>query len=82
MDHDQFTEVRLEVVLAAGRALSVDTVLADATNALGSLVGEAEPSDAITCMVPFHGGCTPKARRPHNSHHLAATHWLSPVLNP
>ena len=56
MDHEQFAEMRLEVVLAAGRALSVDTVLADATDALGTLVGEAEPSDAITCMVPLHGG--------------------------
>ena len=56
VDHEEFTEVRLEAVLAAGRALPVDTVPADATDALGTLVGEAEQSDAITCMVPLHGG--------------------------
>ena len=56
VDHEQFTGVRLEAVLAAGRALPIDTVLADVADALGTLVGEAERSDTITCMVPLHGG--------------------------
>ena len=56
MDHEEFTEVRLEAVLAAGLALPLDIVLADATDALGTLVGEAERSDTITCMVPLPGG--------------------------
>ena len=56
MDHEEFTEVRPEAVLATGRALPVDTVLAGVTDALGTIVGEAERSDAITRLVPRHGG--------------------------
>lgn len=57
VDHEQFTGVHREAELAAERALPVDPVLADVTDALGTFVGEAEQSDAIICMVPLHGGC-------------------------
>ena len=51
VDHGEFTEVCLEALLAAGRALPADAVFADVTEALGNFAGEAKQSDDITCMV-------------------------------
>ena len=54
VDHGEFTEVRLEALSAAGRALPANTAFADVKEALGNFVGEAKQSDDITCMVLRH----------------------------
>ena len=55
VDDEEFTEVRLQAVLAAGRELPVDAVLTKVTDALSTFVGEAEQSDDITCIVLRYG---------------------------
>ena len=56
VDHEEFTEARLETVLADGHGLPVDTVLTNVTSAVVSFVGEAEQSDDITCIVLRYDG--------------------------
>ena len=51
VDQEEFTEARLELVLADGHALPVDTVMANVTDAVVSFAGDAEQSDDITCIV-------------------------------
>ncbi len=56
VEHEEFTEARLEEVLAQGHGLAVDTVLTNVTGAVVDFVGEAEQSDDITCIVLRYEG--------------------------
>ena len=56
VNHEEFTEARLEVVLAEARDLPVDSVLENVTSAVVKFVGEAEQSDDITCVVLRYDG--------------------------
>ena len=56
VDQEEFTEARLEAVLAEGRDLPVDSVLENVTSAVVKFVGEAEQSDDITCIVLRYDG--------------------------
>ena len=56
VDQEEFTEARLETVLAEGRDLPVDSVLENVTSAVVKFVGEAEQSDDITCIVLRYDG--------------------------
>jgi sigma-B regulation protein RsbU (phosphoserine phosphatase) len=58
VDQEEFTEARLEAVLAEGRDLPVDSVLENVTSAVVKFVGEAEQSDDITCVVLRYDGAT------------------------
>ena len=58
VDQEEFTEARLEAVLAEGRDLPVDSVLENVTSAVVKFVGEAEQSDDITCIVLRYDGAT------------------------
>ena len=55
-DEEEFTEARLEAVLADGHALPVDAVLANVTSAVVEFVAGAEQSDDITCIVLRYDG--------------------------
>ena len=55
-DEEEFTEARLEVVLADGHALPVDAVLTNVTSAVVEFVAGAEQSDDITCIVLRYDG--------------------------
>ena len=56
VDQEEFTEARLEAVLAEGHDLPVDSVLENVTSAVVKFVGEAEQSDDITCIVLRYDG--------------------------
>ena len=56
VDHEEFTEARLEAVLADGHGLPVDIVLTNVTSAVIEFVGGAEQSDDITCIVLRYDG--------------------------
>ena len=56
LEHEEFTEARLEEVLARGHGLPVDTVITNVTSAVVNFVGEAEQSDDITCIVLRYDG--------------------------
>ena len=56
VEDEEFTEARLETVLAGGHGLPVDTVLTKVTSAVVEFVGEAEQSDDITCIVLRYDG--------------------------
>ncbi len=56
VDQEEFTEARLEAVLAEGSDLPVDSVLENVTSAVVRFVGEAEQSDDITCIVLRYDG--------------------------
>ena len=56
MEEEEFTEARLETVLADGHGLPVDVVLTNVTSAVVDFVGEAEQSDDITCIVLRYDG--------------------------
>ena len=56
VDNEEFTEARLEEVLADGHDLPVDVVLTNVTSAVVKFVGEAEQSDDITCVVLRYDG--------------------------
>ena len=56
MEEEEFTEARLETVLADGHGLPVDVVLTNVTSAVVEFVGEAEQSDDITCIVLRYDG--------------------------
>ena len=55
-DHEEFTEARLEAVLAEGHDQPVDSVLENVTTAVVDFVGGAEQSDDITCVVLRYDG--------------------------
>ena len=55
-EEEEFTEARLEVVLADGHALPVDAVLTNVTSAVVEFVAGAEQSDDITCIVLRYDG--------------------------
>ncbi len=55
-DEEEFTEARLEAVLADGHALPVDAVLTNVTSAVVEFVAGAEQSDDITCIVLRYDG--------------------------
>ena len=56
VEQEEFTEARLEAVLAEARDLPVDSVLENVTSAVVKFVGEAEQSDDITCIVLRYDG--------------------------
>ena len=56
VDEEEFTEARLEAVLADGHALPVDAVLTNVTSAVVDFVAGAEQSDDITCIVLRYDG--------------------------
>lgn len=56
VDEEEFTEARLEAVLADGHALPVDAVLTNVTSAVVEFVAGAEQSDDITCIVLRYDG--------------------------
>ncbi len=56
VDEEEFTEARLEAVLADGHALPVDAVLTTVTSAVVEFVAGAEQSDDITCIVLRYDG--------------------------
>ena len=56
VDEEEFTEARLEAVLADGHALPVDAVLTNVTSAVVEFAGGAEQSDDITCIVLRYDG--------------------------
>ena len=56
VEQEEFTEARLETVLAEGYDLPVDTVLTNVTSAVVNFVGAAEQSDDITCIVLRYDG--------------------------
>ena len=56
VDQEEFTEARLEAVLADGHDLPVDVVLTNVTSAVVEFVGGAEQSDDITCIVLRYDG--------------------------
>ena len=58
VEQEEFTEARLEAVLAEARDLPVDSVLENVTSAVVKFVGEAEQSDDITCIVLRYDGAT------------------------
>ena len=58
VDQEEFTEARLEEVLAEARDLPVDSVLENVTSAVVKFVGGAEQSDDITCVVLRYDGAT------------------------
>ena len=58
VDQEEFTEARLEEVLAEARDLPVDSVLENVTRAVVKFVGGAEQSDDITCVVLRYDGAT------------------------
>ena len=58
VDDEEFTEARLEAVLAEGHDLPVDSVLENVTSAVVKFVGKAEQSDDITCIVLRYDGAT------------------------
>ncbi len=60
-DHEEFTEARLETVLADGHDLPVDAVIANVTGAVVNFVGDAEQSDDITCIVLRYDGSAGEA---------------------
>ena len=56
VDDEEFTEARLEAVLAEGRDLPVDSVLENVTSAVVNFAAGAEQSDDITCIVLRYDG--------------------------
>ena len=56
MEDEEFTEARLEAVLAEGHDLPVDSVLENVTSAVVNFVAGAEQSDDITCIVLRYDG--------------------------
>ena len=56
VDQEEFTEARLETVLAEGRDLPVASVLENVTSAVVKFAGGAEQSDDITCIVLRYDG--------------------------
>ena len=56
VDDEEFTEARLEAVLAEGHGLSVDSVLENVTGAVVNFAAGAEQSDDITCIVLRYDG--------------------------
>ena len=56
VDEEEFTEARLEAVLADGHELPVDAVLTNVTAAVVEFVAGAEQSDDITCIVLRYDG--------------------------
>ncbi|MDE0391352.1 MAG: SpoIIE family protein phosphatase [Rhodospirillales bacterium] len=56
VDEEEFTEARLEAVLADGHDVPVDVVLTNVTSAVVEFVGGAEQSDDITCIVLRYDG--------------------------
>ena len=56
VDEEEFTEARLEAVLADGHALPVDAVLTNVTSAVVEFAAGAEQSDDITCIVLRYDG--------------------------
>ena len=56
VDEEEFTEARLEAVLADGHSLPVDAVLTNVTRAVVEFAGGAEQSDDITCIVLRYDG--------------------------
>ena len=61
VEHEEFTEARLEEVLADARGLPVESVMENVTSAVVKFVGEAEQSDDITCIVLRYDGATDDA---------------------
>ena len=55
-EDEEFTEARLEEVLAKGHDLPVDSVLENVTSAVVNFVAGAEQSDDITCIVLRYNG--------------------------
>ncbi|MDD9991726.1 MAG: SpoIIE family protein phosphatase [Rhodospirillales bacterium] len=55
-EDEEFTEARLEAVLAKGHDLPVDSVLENVTSAVVNFVAGAEQSDDITCIVLRYDG--------------------------
>ena len=58
VEQEEFTEARLEEVLAEARDLPVQSVLENVTSAVVKFVGGAEQSDDITCIVLRYDGAT------------------------
>ena len=56
VDDEEFTEARLEAVLAGGHDLPVDSVLENVTGAVVNFAAGAEQSDDITCIVLRYDG--------------------------
>ena len=56
VDEQEFTEARLEAVLADGHELPVDAVLTNVTSAVVEFAAGAEQSDDITCIVLRYDG--------------------------
>ena len=56
VDDEEFTEARLEAVLAKGQDLPVDSVLENVTSAVVNFAAGAEQSDDITCIVLRYDG--------------------------
>jgi len=56
VEQEEFTEERLEAVLAKGHDLPVDSVLENVTSAVVNFAGGAEQSDDITCVVLRYDG--------------------------
>ena len=56
VDDEEFTEARLEEVLAEGRDLPVDSILENVTSAVVNFAAGAEQSDDITCIVLRYDG--------------------------
>ncbi len=56
VDDEEFTEARLEAVLAGGHDLPVDSVLENVTGAVVNFAAGAEQSDDITCIVLRYAG--------------------------
>jgi sigma-B regulation protein RsbU (phosphoserine phosphatase) len=61
VEQEEFTEARLEEVLADARGLPVESVMENVTSAVVKFVGEAEQSDDITCIVLRYDGATDDA---------------------
>lgn len=61
MEDEEFTEARLEAVLAKGHDLPVDSVLENVTSAVVNFVAGAEQSDDITCIVLRYDGTADEA---------------------
>ncbi len=53
---ETFDESRIETALSIGPEAPVDTVIGNVTLAVGEVVGEAEQSDDITCLVLRYNG--------------------------
>ena len=55
-DGEMFEEARIQTVLSIGHEIAVDAVIDNVTLAVAEFVGEAPPSDDITCLVLRYNG--------------------------